>query len=204
MEAVAGVLAAAVGVNAMCNTTPISLQTNPTWVALYQRLQAFQVSGYEGVPLAFLSKLARMNGWTATYTDRVFVEYKRFLFLTQTAEHFVCPSEAVDQAWHFHLIYSQSYWNDLCGDVLNKPLHHQPSRGGREETLAFYAAYTATLASYERLFGEKPPADLWETPTERLRETPHLRLINVRTHWLIPRPARLLEWLQASIKNIAL
>lgn len=177
-------------------TTIPTLQANPEWVDLYQRLQAFQVSSYEDVPLAFLHKLARMQGWTHAHTERVFVEYKRFLFLTVAAGHFVCPCEAVDQTWHFHLIYTESYWNDLCGKVLGKTLHHIPSRGGLAESNAFHREYAQTLASYERFFGEQPPADIWERPGERLRDTPHLRLVNTRTHWLLPRPAGWLTWAQ--------
>lgn len=171
----------------MNTTFPVALQDHPEWVDLYQRLHAFQVSTYEDVPLAFLGKLARMNGWTVAYTERVFTEYKRFLFLTMTAGHFVCPCEAVDQTWHFHLIYTESYWQDLCGTVLGKPLHHIPSRGGLDERNAFYRDYAETLASYEHWFGEKPPADIWESPGERLRDTPYLRLVNTRTHGVIKR-----------------
>jgi len=178
----------------MHTAIPASLQANAEWVDLYQRLQAFQVNSYEDAPLAFLHKLARMNGWTPAYTERVFTEYKRFLFLTVVAGHFVCPCEAVDQTWHFHLIYTQSYWNDLCDNVLGKALHHIPSRGGLAESNAFHREYAQTLTSYAQFFGEQPPADIWERPGERLRDTPHLRLMNTRTHWLLPRPTSLPVW----------
>ncbi|MEZ5453177.1 MAG: hypothetical protein R3E93_10265 [Thiothrix sp.] len=180
----------------MNTTLPAALQIRLEWADLYQRLQAFQVHTYEDVPLAFLGKLARMNGWSAAYAQRVFREYQRYLFLTQAAGHFVCPCEAVDQTWHFHLIYTESYWQDLCGAVLGKPLHHIPSRGGLEESNAFHRSYAQTLASYQRWFGEVPPADIWETPGERLRDTPHLRLVNTRTHWLLPRPPAVWAWLR--------
>ena len=172
----------------MQTTIPHALHARPEWVVLYQHLLDFQVNGYEDVPLAFLHKLGRMNGWNHAYTKRVFHEYKRFLFLTVTAGHFICPCEAVDQTWHFHLLYTQSYWQDLCGNVLGKPLHHVPSRGGLAEQNAFYRDYAQTIASYERFFGEKPPADIWEKPAERLQATPHLRLINTRSHWVVPKP----------------
>ncbi|QLQ32999.1 MAG: hypothetical protein HZT40_16955 [Candidatus Thiothrix singaporensis] len=137
----------------MSTTLPDTLRAQPEWANLYQRLQAFQVNTYEDAPLAFLDKLARMNGWSAGYTERVFHEYKRYLFLTQAAGHFACPCEAVDQTWHFHLIYTESYWQDLCGAVLGKPLHHIPSRGGLEESNAFHRSYAQTLASYQHWFG---------------------------------------------------
>lgn len=166
---------------------PNTIAAQPEWVSLYQRLRAFQVSGYEDVPLTFLNKLARLHGWSHPHTERVFAEYKRFLFLSSVAGHFVCPSEAVDQTWHFHLIYSESYWNDLCGEILHRKLHHIPSRGGVEESNAFHRNYANTLNSYAHWFGEIAPKDIWEPPGERLRNTPHLRMVNTREKWLIPR-----------------
>lgn len=166
---------------------PSALLPHPEWVTLYQRLQDFQVQSYESVPLAFLSRLARQNSWTSEYAERVFVEYKRFLFMTVVADHAVSPCEALDQVWHFHLSYTRSYWDDLCGEILGNPLHHVPSRGVEEERNTFYHDYEKTLASYERLFGEKPPVDIWEKPEERLQVTPHLRLVDARSYWRIPR-----------------
>ncbi|MEZ5477635.1 MAG: hypothetical protein R3E95_09170 [Thiolinea sp.] len=54
-------------------------------------------------------------------------------------------------------------------------MHHVPSPGGTEERQAFFRDYASTLASYERLFGVKPTADIWEQAHERLQVTPHLR-----------------------------
>lgn len=178
------------------HTIPAPIQANPQWLNLYQRLQAFKVATYgDDVPLSFMRRLAREHNWTMTYAERVFAEYQRFLFMTATAGHFVCPGEDVDQVWHLHLTYSQSYWDDLCTGILGKPLHHIPSRGGAEETAAFYRDYSKSLESYERLFGERPPADIWVAPHERLRDTPHLQLTNTRQHWVIHKPG----WFESSI-----
>jgi hypothetical protein len=81
------------------------------------------------------------------------------------AGHKVSPSPAVDAAWHEHLCHTRSYWDDLCGRVLGRPLHHEPSRGGAEEAAKHAAMYAQTLASYRRWFGE-PPADVWP-PVDR-------------------------------------
>ena len=71
------------------------------------------------------------------------------------------PSVDVDEAWHLHLLYTHSYWDELCGKVLRRPLHHNPSGGGAANTKRFREAYLATLEAYERTFGERPPADIW-------------------------------------------
>lgn len=179
--------------------TPLPLQSKPEWAELYQRLQAFQVAAYDDVPLSFQQRLMREHGWTAAYVERVWFEYKRFLFMLATTERFICPAEDVDQIWHTHLIYTRSYWNDLCRDLIGKPLHHVPSPGGQQETANFYQCYAQTLERYQALFGEKPPADIWVEPQQRLKNTPYFRLVNTRTHWLLKKPAwfkaKWLTWL---------
>jgi hypothetical protein len=62
-------------------------------------------------------RLMRENGWAGTFADPVVDEYGRLLYLTQVADGPMTPSEAVDRAWHLHLTYTRSYWNDLCGGV---------------------------------------------------------------------------------------
>ena len=88
-------------------------------------------------------------------------EYRRFLFLAMEAGHGVCPSPAVDQAWHQHLLDTRRYWEQFCPEVLGSPLHHSPSQGGAAERQRLEAWYRQTLASYERVFGESPPAEVW-------------------------------------------
>jgi hypothetical protein len=127
--------------------------------ALYQKLSEFSVD--EGTPdLTFEARLARENGWTIPYSRRVVVEYKRFVFLAMTAGHSVTPSEQVDQAWHLHLAYTRSYWEAMCGELLGRPLHHGPTRGGCDESVKYHQQYEKTLESYRAMFGEEPPADI--------------------------------------------
>ena len=87
---------------------------------LWRRLEGFRVDD-DSASLSFLDRVARENQWSRSFTDRVFVEYRRFVFLAMTVEHQVTPSEQVDQVWHLHLTYTRSYWNDLCGEVLEAP-----------------------------------------------------------------------------------
>ena len=144
--------------------------------ALYDRLLTFDFDE-PGTELTFVRRLARENGWTLYFAERVILEYKRFLFLALEADHVVSPSEQVDQAWHLHLTYTRSYWNELCPKVLRKPLHHGPTKGGHEEQAKFIDLYNQTLASYERHFGEAPPRDIWPPAAQRFGE-------DLRLSWL--------------------
>jgi uncharacterized protein (TIGR04222 family) len=142
---------------------------NPDETALWTRLRGFRFSD-DTAALSFARRLAREQGWSPEFTRRVLEEYRRFLFLAVTAGHPVTPGDAVDQAWHLHLIYTRSYWEDLCGRVLRQPLHHG-----------------ATLASYRRQFGE-PPADLWPAPAERFARPGRFVRVDRSRWWLLPRP----------------
>ena len=133
---------------------------------LRARIQAFRLDE-PGSVFPFSARLARENGWTREYALRVIEEYRRFVYLAMTAGHTVTPSVAVDEAWHLHLTYTRSYWDEMCGTVLGRPLHHDPTRGGAAEGGRFLDAYARTLRSYRAAFGEAPPADIWPSPAER-------------------------------------
>lgn len=123
-------------------------------------------------------------GWTMRFTRRVVEEYRRFLLLAVTADHRVSPSSAVDQLWHTHILHTHSYWDDLCPNVLGRPLHHVP--GTRATRLQLMAAYEATLLSYTRIFGE-PASDLW--PSAAVRYGPELdrRVVNSGRFFIVSR-----------------
>ncbi len=115
---------------------------------------------------SFSARLARENGWSRAFAAKAVEEYRKFCFLAVHAGHPVTPSDGVDQVWHLHLTYSQHYWQALCRDTLERPLHHGPTKGGAAEDCKFHDWYEATLASYRRYFGE-PPNDVWPAADER-------------------------------------
>ena len=80
------------------------------------------------IPLSFTDRLARENGWTIEYSVRTILEYKKFIFLLTISNHPLTPSDQVDQVWHLHLLYTQSYWDDFCENTLNRKIHHGPDR----------------------------------------------------------------------------
>src|SRR5687767_8480368 len=168
---------------------------NPDQLALWQRIQAYALDD----PMSarpFSLRLAAENGWKPGFTQRAIEEYRRFAFLAAAAGHPVSPSDAVDQVWHLHLIYTRSYWDEFCAGVLGRPLHHHPSLGGPEESAKFARWYAQTLDSYRRLFGEDPPADLWPPPG-----TPHAehRRVDPRQAWVVPKAGVLVKALAAAL-----
>src|SRR5687767_7184782 len=140
---------------------------HPVWVALDNH-----VIGPEKAQLPFAQRLARENGWSMAHADRVMGEYKRFCFLAATAGHEVTPSDAIDQAWHLHLTYSRDYWEIYCPSVLGRVLHHAPTTGSAAARHQYFEQYAQTLKSYERVFGESAPADLWPSAAKRLLDDP--------------------------------
>jgi hypothetical protein len=142
------------------STTESTYRSDPE---LRARIQAFSPDE-PGVVFPFSARLARENGWTREHAGRVTREYLRFVYLAMTAGHPVTPSLPVDEAWHLHLTYTRSYWEEMCGRVLGRPLHHEPTRGGEAEEAKFSDWYARTLASYRTAFGEEPPADVWPRP----------------------------------------
>lgn len=115
-------------------------------------------------PPTFAARLADEQGWTLTHTRRVLTEYRRFLTLAATAGEPVTPSQVVDQAWHLHLTYTRDYWERLCGEVLGRPLHHEPADGSAEAAQHHRDQYRRTLDLYAQTFLAPAPTDLWPDP----------------------------------------
>ena len=137
----------------------------------------------------FIRKLARENGWSTRFTYLAIQEYRRFLFLAMEAGHPVSPSDVVDQVWHLHILHTQDYWEVFCPEILGFPFHHQPNRGGEAEQNKLRDWYSGTLESYERLFGGRPPGEIWPPPAlkEEMDQRVHRR-VDTSGNWVIPKP----------------
>ncbi len=154
--------------------------------ALWDKIQTFRVgSGTE--ELTFVQRLARENGWTLPYADRVYAEYLRFIFLAMVSEQPVTPSDQIDQAWHLHLCYSRSYWNDLCKDVLQRPLHHGPTAGGEAESSRYREQYSQTLVRYAEAFGHPAPRDIWPPVRKRFARRDRFERVNRGKVFIVPK-----------------
>ena len=164
---------------------------------LWLRLEAHDF-GTAGCTLTFARRLAREHGWSDAYAIGAIHEYKRFCFLAAVAGHAVTPSDAVDEVWHQHLTYSRDYWRRFCPDVLGMDLHHEPTRGGRDQSRLHYAQYAETLASYQRWFGP-PPADYWPDAQTQTASPARYRRIDLSRHWMLRRPSlRRIDWRRAA------
>jgi len=157
---------------------------NPEQTALYERIRAFSLDPSDA-QLPFSKRLARDNSWSLQYAQQAIEEYKKFAFLAVAAGHPVTPSDQVDQVWHLHLTYMRSYWEEFCLQVLQTPLHHEPTLGGEAENQKFDDWYSKTLESYERFFGAKPPVEIWSTPTDRFGRDLHFVRINTQQNWVL-------------------
>lgn len=109
----------------------------------------------------FVGKLATENGWTPERAGTVYAEYLRFLLMAWMSPTMVVPSRDVDQAWHLHLTCTRHYWDVMCGEILRKPLHHDPAMGDDADAARHEDHYGRTLALYAYLFDEEAPADVW-------------------------------------------
>ncbi len=136
---------------------------------LWAKVEAFEIDE-PGAPKPFSSRLAAEQGWTKKLALEAIEEYKRFMFLAVAAGHAVTPSATVDEVWHLHLIYTKSYWEEFCVNVLDRIIHHEPGNGKEGEKSAFGNQYEHTLDSYRQFFGE-PPRAIWG---------PHNGQMNVR------------------------
>jgi hypothetical protein len=167
----------------------------PAEQRLYERICNFKLDE-PGAIFPFSHKLSWEYRWSEIYSIRVIQEYKKFVFLAMVADHVVSPSVPVDRVWHLHLLYTHSYWDKFCGEVLNKPLHHSPSLGGREEGLKYHHLYECTLATYRNYFGT-PPSDIWNDP--RLRSEPTtFQWLDPKQYWILPQP---IYWLKDLISQ---
>ena len=131
-------------------------------------------------PSVLGTRLADEQDWTPAYTERVLTEYRRFLLLAAISERSVTPSRAVDEAWHEHLTLTRDYWDRLCGEVLQKPVHHEVAEAGAGADPQ--AAYLYTLDLYAGTFGQTPPGDLWPDPRQALPPGPKSDMKLLRGH----------------------
>ena len=154
---------------------------------LWDKIAALPL-GPRDAALSFGDRLARENGWTRDFTEAVISEYRRFLYLVAIADGALTPSDQVDQAWHLHLSYTESYWRQLCREILGFELHHVPTQGGPAEQARYRRQYAHTLAFYKEVFGESPPPVIWP-PEEKRFENPgaFVRIDTART-WVIKKP----------------
>jgi hypothetical protein len=134
----------------------------------------------------FYNKLKAENNWNDRFAIAVIEEYMRFLFLCTVMNTPTTPSEAVDEVWHLHLQFSKDYWNDLCPNILEMQLHHQPALAGEHQKTV--EQYNNTLAAYYEYFNQIPPEEIW--PKAEIRFKPKkITAINTDVNYILSKSA---------------
>ena len=159
---------------------------------LWSKIKKFELNDPNS-DFSFTDRLARENSWTLEFSSRAILEYKKFIYLICAENGPLTPSDQVDQVWHLHLLYTESYWKDFCQNTLNRQIQHGPTKGGSSEKAKYDNLYERTKDAYEVHFGYTAPVDIW--PPSHIRFG-HLRFtrVNLHTHWTIPKPKFLLKW----------
>ena len=149
---------------------------------IWQRIKRFEIDN-PAISFSFTDRLCRENGWTTNYALRVTAEYKKFIFLLAIANHPLTPSDQVDQVWHLHLLYTESYWNDFCENFIGKKIHHGPTQGGDNERDKFENWYEKTKSFYLEIFEIKPPIDIWPSSEIRFADI-NFQRVNLNKNWI--------------------
>lgn len=173
---------------------------NSEHLELWSTIRSFDIDGGPA-SLTFSKRLARENGWSTGYAERVIDEYRKFVFLCMASGHKCTPSDEVDQAWHLHMIYTESYWTRFCGEVLPRPLHHGPTKGGQAEDDKFVDWYERTKESYRAFFGQEPPLDIWPTAQHRFANASRWKRVDTSQFLMVPRRSlsRVGTWITAAL-----
>jgi hypothetical protein len=126
---------------------------DPLWLKL-NLMNAEGLTAF--APLA--AAMQRQLGYSSEAAEKIIEEYRRFLFLAMRAGHQVIPPGIVNDVWLMHIERVQDYWETLGGMISERPV----AKGlGAADVASMTDAWKATLASYERIFGTKPPMDIW-------------------------------------------
>ena len=159
---------------------------------LWFNIKRFEIDDYNS-EFTFSQRLARENKWSYDYALRAIHEYKKFMFLVCISNHPLTPSDQVDQVWHLHLIYTESYWIEFCKKTINRIINHGPTKGGNHEKSKYNDWYSKTKDLYEAKFDSSPPDDLWPSSDIRFKEINFGR-VNFHTNWVIPKPRFFKKW----------
>lgn len=130
----------------------------------------------------FTLRLATENKWTLNFTKGAILEYKKFMYLAAISSRMVSPSQAVDEVWHMHLLFSKSY-SKLCL-YLGKTIEHIPSTHNHSEKQTFTNARNLTKELYELHFGKQPEL-YWnyQNPLDSLQLKPaKIAIINLKQY----------------------
>ncbi len=166
----------------MVEAINLETQERNNWKKLNRLFQDFLFEN----DLSFVKRLARENNWSLEFAHEVCEEYIKFIFLMNSAGHPVTPSDEVDQAWHLHMQYSRHYIK--MSKIFGKDfLHHEPTKGGKNEDNKFINWYEKTKLSYISIFKQLPPKHIWPSSEIRFKVSPQAFRINPEKYVILER-----------------
>jgi hypothetical protein len=155
-----------------------------TNLKLWEKISNFSLDNPEA-SFSFTDRLARENGWSIEFSKRVIDEYKKFIYMSIVSGKSLTPSDEVDQAWHLHLVYSYSYWVEMCENTLGGfRLHHGPTKGGVTEKNRYDNQYSQTLEFYRNEFGGDAPRDIWPSHDVRFGKV-NFRRVSMHDNYVL-------------------
>jgi len=170
--------------------------------ALWEKINRIDLDEVDAV-LPFSKRLMRENNWKGSYARNVVQEYKRFVYLAATSEKSVTPSDEVDQVWHLHLVYTRHYWGDFT-NIIGKPIHHGPTKGGSVEGQRYREQYRYTLERYREEFSCAPPRDIWPDEQRRFSNCQQFMRLNTADFWIVRKPKISMKWIAVAISGFSI
>jgi len=131
---------------------------------VWDRMANFRFDPNPDAPYTFRARVTKRNGWTPEFTELAVQEYLKFIYLYWLTDGGVAPSRWIDEVHHIHLLYTESYWINMCRDTLGKAIHHQPGNGTPQGIADNAARFARVFDVYPKVFGCDPPAEAWGRP----------------------------------------
>ena len=129
-------------------------------------------------------------GWSTEYTNKVVLEFERFLLLKKDYED-CSPSDDVDAFWH-QVILDTRFYFEYCMDKFGGMIHHSPQNALDQE--ARVGRLHNTLKLYRQVFKEEPDPDVWYNEGETCDNSIQIFIAHEKTLALQVKPnATILE-----------
>ena len=125
------------------------------------KIMQFQVV-CNGDEKLFIYKLSKENKWSIAFSEQAFFEYKRFIYLASLGRTRVVPSKIIDKVWHLHLSFTKSYWIEMCENILQKEIHHNPSLLTTDSKTRDLEDFRNTIDLYRQVYNAIPPVACWQ------------------------------------------
>ncbi len=138
----------------MHQVTAISSKFNPVVAARVAAVFAWDLSNVKEF-------MVKRQGVDPTHVDEVEVEYRRYLGILAAFPEGRFPiSEAVDDMWHTHLLFTHDY-EQMSKATRGTFIYHEPVKNEEERQSLIPVYLTETLGKYEELYDEIPPKQYW-------------------------------------------